>query len=127
MIFVKTPRTITNFNIPPSLTVLQVHNTRFPLPPWGVQVMKCVYFSIPMFAGYQCYVYSQEQSEAKWGSRKAAYDSLKSANRVAILGKERTVGAGGVGGGVYLVDSSGEEQVRLMKGLDRVLKEVKKD
>ena len=89
--------------------------------------MKCVYFAIPMFVGYQCYVYSQEQSEAKWGSKKAAFDSVKSGNRAHILGKERKVGAGGVGGGVHLIDSSGEEQVKLMKGLDRVLKGVKKE
>eukprot|EP00520_Triparma_pacifica_P008279 CAMPEP_0118662366 /NCGR_PEP_ID=MMETSP0785-20121206/16793_1 /TAXON_ID=91992 /ORGANISM="Bolidomonas pacifica, Strain CCMP 1866" /LENGTH=72 /DNA_ID=CAMNT_0006555905 /DNA_START=96 /DNA_END=311 /DNA_ORIENTATION=- len=51
--------------------VKKVHNTRIPLPPWGVTVMKFVYFSIPCFLGYQSYLYSQSQSNLKWAARKA--------------------------------------------------------
>jgi hypothetical protein len=37
---------------------------RYPLPPWGRAVMGCVYFSIPVVAGYAVSNWVVSQSEA---------------------------------------------------------------
>lgn len=106
--------------------VKRIHTFRIPLPPWGVTVMKFVYFSTPVFAGYQAYLYALESSEAKWASKRgvvgAGVGVEGNSNTVHLFGKDRKVGAGGVGGGGHLVESNAEEQRRIMRGLERVLK-----
>jgi hypothetical protein len=42
-----------------------VHTTwKYPLPPWGRAVMGCLYFSVPVVAGYYVSLWAVDKSEA---------------------------------------------------------------
>jgi len=111
-----------------------VHTTwRYPLPPWGRAVMACVYFSIPVVAGYYVSTYAAGKSEATIEER---FGGVSKSNIQGFGDKivvhdesgERTqkVGAGGWGGGVRLATSDEETQEINRVNLERFLKKQRR-
>ena len=124
-------RLLQNANVKHEKLKRRVHTAwRYPLPPWGRAIMGGVYFSIPVVGGYAVMQWAIEKSWESIGERgeKLRVKEVEGIGDVGTFrdGDSDHIGAGGVGAGVKLAQSSKEDQERNRLMLERFFKKERR-
>lgn len=100
---------------------------RYPLPKWGRNVMAFVYFTIPVVGGW----YVMQWAIGKSHSSIGVNGERLPVKTISGIGDKRGsdgqhVGAGGWGGGVRLVVSDTETQIKNKQKMDEFVEQLRK-